>query len=267
MSTPLQQLYCPACGAPVQAQLRAGEQITCPACASVLVLSDWTADGEIVCSDCGVANNSQGKFCVQCHAILQAGCPYCYMLNPLSAERCRKCGVDLRRSWSRQRSWLEDKRQHDRQRQEALRLAQLDGRKAELERLFVQLDDPQSHPMAIYCLQQIGGEAVEGLVKLLRDDDPDARYGAAHTLGLIGESRAVPALISALQDPEPAVRFWSAAALGRLHARSAVQALAQLLEDKDKEVRSAAEEALAHIGGPEAEQALAQARRSSWWPF
>jgi ribosomal protein L40E len=261
MNNRLSQLTCPACGAPVQTQMRAGQQFSCAACGSALVLSDWTPDGSIVCGECGVENDSQGKFCRSCHAVLQAGCPYCYTLNPLSAERCRKCGVDLSRSWSRQRSWLEDKRQHDRNRQEALRQAQIEGRKAELERLFVQLDDPANHPMAVFCLQQIGTEAVEGLLGLLKDDDPDARYGAAHTLGLIGDKRAIPGLTGALQDPDPAVRFWSAAALGRLRAETAIPALARLLGDKSKEVRTAAGEALEHIGTPEATEALQKGSR------
>jgi HEAT repeat protein len=60
------------------------------------------------------------------------------------------------------------------------------------------LDEPANHPFAVYCLNQLGSEAVEPLMNLLRtDDDPDARFGAAHALGGIGDPKAIPALMDA----------------------------------------------------------------------
>jgi ribosomal protein L40E len=263
----VQQLNCPACGAPVDIRRQAEQVLTCPACGSSLALTDWAEDGRVICRECGTLNSSQDKFCSQCHQTLQAGCPMCYTLNRLSAVRCRKCGIDLQRAWNRQNTWLTEKRRYDQDRREALRQAQLEDRRKELERLLLQLDDPENHPMAIFYLEQYGGEAVDGLIRQLRSPDPDARYGAAHTLGRIGDGRAVPPLIDALQDPEFEVRFWAAAALGRLKAAQAVTALARLLKDPAEEVREAASEALERIGGPQAADALRQTKKSRWWPF
>ena len=265
--TAIHTLNCPACGAPVNPGLQTGQQFTCAACGSVLVLSDWTETGGLVCRNCGAENDRQSKFCISCRQALQAGCPMCYTLNSLAAQRCSKCGVDLQRAWGRQSNWLADKQRYDAQRREALERAKVEGRKAEIERLLLQLDDPQNHPLAIFCLQQIGTEAVPGLIGLLKDDDPDARYGAAHTLGLIGGQQATPALIAALDDPEPEVRFWTAAALGRLRAAEAVPALVQLLDDPEKSVRTSAAEALERINTPEAQVALRKNNKSGWWPF
>lgn len=263
----VQQLNCPACGAPVDIRRQTEQVLTCPACGSSLVLTDWAEDGSVICRECGALNSSQNKFCSQCNQILQAGCPMCYTLNSLAAARCRKCGVDLPRAWGRQNTWLAEKRRYDQGRREALRQAQLENRRKELERLLLQLDDPENHPMAIFYLEQYGSEAVDGLIRQLGSPDPDARYGAAHTLGLIGDARAVLPLIRALPDPEIEVRFWAAAALGRLKAVQAVEALSRLLKDPAKEVQAAAREALERIGGPQAAEALRQANKSGWWPF
>jgi HEAT repeat protein len=110
-------------------------------------------------------------------------------------------------------------------------------RQAKIERLLQDLDEPSQHAYAIYCLREYGSEAVEPLIALLTDDDPDARFGAAHTLGLIGDTRAIPALVQALSDPEPAVRWWAAEALGKMRAVEAKPALAKLVKDKHRGVR------------------------------
>lgn len=248
----LEAFACPACGAPIEIQPSPYHRFNCPACGSGLMLTDFTAAGAIVCENCTAVNDPTERFCTACHAALQAGCPYCYALNPLDAFRCSKCGVDLQRAWSQQRSWLHQKQSYDSERRETTRRALLESRRSEIERLLVQLDEPQNHPMAIFCLQQYGQEAVEGLLSALTDPDPDARYGAAHTLGLIGDQRAIPALINALKDKEPAVRFWSADALGRLGAVLAVDALALLRKDPSRSVRDQAAAALRRIDTPEA---------------
>ena len=61
--------------------------------------------------------------------------------------------------------------------------------------------------MAIYRLHQFGANAVEALINHLSDDDPDARFGAAQTLGLIGEQQAIQPLIRALADSEAGGAF------------------------------------------------------------
>jgi len=249
-------LNCPSCGAPINVQPKPYEAFTCPACKSTLMLTDFTDEGYLVCEQCGEVNSPTERFCSECHAALQAGCPYCYELNPIEAPRCTRCGVDLQRAWNQQRSWLDAKTSYDSERREATRRAIVDGRRQEIERLLVQLDEPQNHPLAVFCLQQYGEEAVEGLLKTLHSPDPDARYGAAHTLGLIGAKRATPALVEALKDPEAAVRYWAANSLGTLKANEAVLALMQLRKDRTKQVREKASEALRAIGTAEAMAAL-----------
>ncbi len=229
----IQLLSCPACGAPVEASALSGTVFTCPACGSSLALTDWSEDGSILCRECGTPNSAQARYCVQCKAQLQAGCPMCYTLNSLSAAR----------------------------------RAQVESRRFELERLLLQIEDPENHPMAIFYLEQYGAEAVEGLLRQLQSEDVDARYGAAHTLGQIGDPRVIRPLITALQDAESEVRFWAAAALGKLKAGAAAPGLAKLLRDPSKEVRLAAQEALEHIATPEAHQALEKTRKPGWRPF
>jgi hypothetical protein len=206
------------------------------------MLTDFTGDGFLVCDRCGKVNGPTERFCIECQAALQAGCPYCYELNPMDAARCSRCGVDLQRAWGQQRSWLDAKSSHDAERREATRQAILNGRRDEIERLLVQ--------------QQYGEEALGGLLKAITSPDPDARYGAAHTLGLIGARQAIPALVNALNDPEPAVRFWAANSLGSMKATEAVQALFHLRKDKSKSVREKAFEALKAIGTTESMTAL-----------
>jgi len=263
----IQQLNCPACGAPVDLRQQSEQVFTCPACGSALALTDWAEDGRVICRACGTLNSSQNKYCSQCNQVLQAGCPMCYTLNSLSTIRCRKCGVNLQRAWNRQNNWMVEKQRHDQERRDAIRQAQIESRRQDLERLLLQLDEPENHPMAIYYLEQYGHEAVDGLIGQLGSSDPDARYGAAHTLGRIGDPRAIQPLMAVLKDSEEEVRFWAAAALGRLKAVQAIDALSKLLKDPAKQVREAAREALEHIGNPEALEALRKASKPGWWPF
>jgi hypothetical protein len=265
--TQIETLNCPACGAQIDPKTLSESIITCPACGSSLALTDWAEDGSLICRECGTPNSSTTRYCLQCKQPLQAACPMCYTLNSLQSARCRKCGVDLQRAWERQNSWMAEKQRHDQERQEAIREAQIESRKADLQRLLMQLDEPDNHPMAIFYLEQYGAEAVQGLIGELKSPDPDARYGAAHALGQMGDTRAIQPLITALQDPEVEVRFWAAAALGRLKAGQAVVDLGHLLHDSSKEVRAAAAEALEHIGTPQAKQVLEKGEKPGWWPF
>jgi HEAT repeat protein len=156
---------------------------------------------------------------------------------------------------------MEEQRSYAEDRRAALKQAEEQSRKARLQQLLKDLDEPGKHSMAIYCLNQYGSEAVESLIVLLKDDDPDARYGAAQTLGNIRDPRAIDPLIAALGDPEPAVRYWAADALGKLQAESAVEAIGRLLQDKHKGVKEHAAAVLRYIGGPKVEQLLKKKRK------
>lgn len=75
----------------------------------------------------------------------------------------------------------------------------------EIARHIADLSEPERHSFATFSLSRIGSAAVEPLIETMHEDaDPDARYGAARTLGMIGDAKAIPFLIKALSDPDPA---------------------------------------------------------------
>jgi HEAT repeat protein len=67
-------------------------------------------------------------------------------------------------------------------------------------------------------LWRIGAPAVEPLIAIAQDRTatPEVRAGAAHTLGIIADPRAINALVALLKDGSPFVRQQSAYALGQL---------------------------------------------------
>jgi len=263
----LQQLNCPACGAPVGENLKPGYQFDCPACGSALILTDLAKDDQSICPRCKRVNDISKQYCEECGELLKTPCPFCYAQNKTDAEHCRQCGVNLQRARQRKQSWVDEQRRHEVDRLAALKEAEARSRQARLHQLLEDLDEPENHPMAIYCLNEYGSEAIESLIPLLKDDDPDARYGAAQALGKFGDRRAIGPLVEALGDEEPAVRYWAADALGRLRAESAVDAIASLLNDKHKGIREHAEDVLTQIGGPKVQHILQQQKSKGWWPF
>jgi hypothetical protein len=257
-------LNCPACHSPLDAKINMKQPFNCPACGSAIVSTEWTTDGRLICDHCNTVNASANKYCENCNEILQAGCPLCYTQNDIKGVNCKKCGAYLQKAWSRQQAWLTQREKFEDEKKTALKdLAE--GEKVLLKRLLVQLDDPKNHPNAIPGISIIGREAVEPLIKLLGSKDVDARYGAAHALGNIGDDRAIPALIKALEDAEPAVRYWAIDALGKLKAHEAIYDLASLLQDRDENVAKFAKNALEKIGSPKALQALQESKKPSWW--
>lgn len=104
------------------------------------------------------------------------------------------------------------------------------------------------------------GEDVAGLIKNLRDKDPEVRRAAAKGLADAGAEAkpAVSALGDAVKkDKDMFVRRFAAQALGALgeDARDAIPALATALNDEKKEVAEASANALGKIG-PSAVPAL-----------
>ena len=95
-----------------------------------------------------------------------------------------------------------------------------------------------------------GTGAAELLIKLLKDDDPIRRMGAAQSLGDLADVKAATALIEALQDREPGVRSEAATALGRLDDSQATVPLIGILADPEDGVRREAIKALTAIGRP-----------------
>ncbi len=98
------------------------------------------------------------------------------------------------------------------------------------------------------ALADIGGPAVDPLIGLLDDPDPEARQEAARALGVIGAGRAAGPLIGRLSDENPDVRFKAVEALGRLRSKEAVEPLIAILESRTKHLSRYAAVALGRIG-------------------
>lgn len=109
-----------------------------------------------------------------------------------------------------------------------------------------------------YALRQIGDQALEGLIRVLLDQDRPtaARASAAYALGWIENKRAADALLVVLHDADPVVRARAAGALGQLQTERAASQLTDALRDDDAAVRQQAAQALTAIGAPQAFDAL-----------
>jgi hypothetical protein len=259
-------LNCPACNSTLDAKINLNRPFNCPACGSMIVSTDWTTAGQLICGQCHTINAGANKYCDQCNQLLQAGCPFCYTQNSVQAIGCKKCGVNLQKAWGSQQTWLKQREKFEEEHKNALKELS-ETQNAQLKRLLIQLDNPANHPAAIPGISIIGREAIEPLIKLLTSKDPDARYGAAHALGNIGDERAIPPLIKALDDPEAAVRYWTIDALGKLKADQAVDALGKMLHDEDENVGKYAKNALQKIGTAHARQILRESSKPKWWPL
>lgn len=255
------KLSCPACGAPIPKGLSLNQQFNCPACSSVLVLMDLLTADQVLCPACQTVNHETSQACTHCGASLKIECAYCTATNHVGVMHCHHCGANLQNAQERKLNWLAEKRRHDAERLEAWKRAQVDDRQARLQRLLEALDEPINHPLAVYCLAQLGAEAVEPLIETLKTDrDVDARFGAAHALGQIGDDRAVPVLITALDDPEPVVRYWAVDALGKFKTEPAQQAIRKLLGDHHPGVRANVARVLLRVGPDQTPQRLSQDR-------
>ena len=119
----INELDCPTCGAPLSEQVVLDQPFTCPACGSVLVLTDTIQDDRITCPKCRTINESTNRFCSLCGAALNVRCPFCYQANQLGAVHCESCGANLRNAAQRRKDWLTQKRAHDAERLAALKRA------------------------------------------------------------------------------------------------------------------------------------------------
>lgn len=106
------------------------------------------------------------------------------------------------------------------------------------------------------ALGEIGEPAVDPLVELLSDPDPELRQIAAGTLGRLGSPRAAEPLIASLSDPDESVRCRAAKALGRLRAQRAEGPLIAMLAENGGPVRLEAARALGSIGSAAAVEPL-----------
>jgi HEAT repeat protein len=145
-------------------------------------------------------------------------------------------------------------------------------------RLAIALTNPSLRRAAGEVLGRMGSSAVDPLVEILMEDDPElaatvgalldnlvgadaflARLGsmdpgermrAVEALGAMGGERGVDGLIRALSDPVEAIRVRAVMLLGEIEDERAFEAVKQaFLGDPVQEVVSAAEEALRRIQG------------------
>jgi HEAT repeat protein len=99
-----------------------------------------------------------------------------------------------------------------------------------------------------WSLVRIGDAALLPLIDLLRDASAAVRHHAAHTLGKIGDARAVDALIGVLQDNDEAVVLKTIFVLGQIGDARAIPALVQLLESEQQDVQATLVSALEGFG-------------------
>jgi HEAT repeat protein/phage FluMu protein Com len=242
------QLNCPNCGAPAPQHVTPKQPFRCTACGSVLIMASTGKPLSIVCPQCQTVNSSFHEYCAVCGTKLLVVCPICYLPNSVEAVICERCGVNIQEELQRRETWMDLKKMHDRKRKDALVQALEDEQRIELQRLLAELDEPERHAFAIFYLCQHGEAALEPLLETLQTDpDPDARYGAARALGMLGDDRATPTLIEALSDPEPAVRYWAVDALVTLEATSSSEAIRGLSRDPFKWVQERAKKALREL--------------------
>jgi len=94
-----------------------------------------------------------------------------------------------------------------------------------------------------WALIKIGNPSVKPLISSLREINTFTRERVAHTLGWIGDERAVNSLLWALKDEEPSVVSAAAWALGRIGSPSALSELQSLVNNENSDVRENAVEA------------------------
>src|SRR5205807_6826191 len=88
---------------------------------------------------------------------------------------------------------------------------------------------------------------VNALIARLQDENAGVRGAAAHSLGRLGDPRAVPPLIAVLADSDGEVRAAAIEALADLGDARAIGPIAGLLKDPVAEVKRNALDALSHF--------------------
>jgi HEAT repeat protein len=124
-------------------------------------------------------------------------------------------------------------------------------------------EDPQVRLEAAKKLGEVGEEAVDPLVQLLKSDNDQMRKYATVALKSMGSEEVADNLILALKDEDFGVRKFSAKALGELKSSKAVNPLIETLDDEDWGVRLAVMKALGDIGDEAAIDPLKKARRKA----
>ncbi|WP_427157471.1 HEAT repeat domain-containing protein [Aliinostoc sp. HNIBRCY26] len=124
--------------------------------------------------------------------------------------------------------------------------------------------EPNVRSSAAFALGKIGAEvAIPDLLQLFKDSDDRVRSSAANVLDQIGSEVAIPDLLQLFKDSDDRVRSSAANALGKIGAEVAIPDLLQLLKDSESNVRSSAADALGKIGAEVAIPDLLQLLKDS----
>lgn len=105
-----------------------------------------------------------------------------------------------------------------------------------IDSLIVALSSESTAIRAAITLAAIGAPAVDALVAALNDASPMVSYGAAKTLGAIGDKRAVGPLTATLQDPDEFLRRLAAQAIESIGASLPEEGIAVEPQPTDPEL-------------------------------
>ena len=129
----------------------------------------------------------------------------------------------------------------------AERLAVATDEIEELLEVLVSGDDDVREEAAL-ALGRFGSAAAGRLADILATGEAHARWWAARALAEVGGEGAVNPLVSVLGEPDPDLRACATLALGRIGNGSAAPALAKMLDDGSAFVASVAADALSMLG-------------------
>ena len=134
----------------------------------------------------------------------------------------------------------------------------------QIDLLIIELDSPNEkiRRIAIEGLAKYKNEkAMKGVLKALKDCDPEVRKKAVIIAGNTGNPIALTYLINLLKDEEEEIRVSSAKALGKLMDKEALEPLIKALKDQHPSVRKQAAISLAMLDKREAIRHLEEARK------
>jgi HEAT repeat protein len=115
-----------------------------------------------------------------------------------------------------------------------------------------------------WALVRMGDVAIDPLINLLHHTDPLVRHRAVHTLGKIGDARALDAVINATHDPDNKVVCKAVFVLGQLNDTRAIPALIRLLGHDNREVETMLMSVLEGFGAVALPHVIEAMRHDQW---
>jgi HEAT repeat protein len=135
-----------------------------------------------------------------------------------------------------------------------------------LEKIF---KEEKGNPQiwSAYALVKIKNnkDALDFLIKALKEEDTGIRRSAAQALGAIENKTAINPLVEILKDDDSKVRSSAIEALGKIENAKAVEPLIEALKDTDMFVRSTTVKALNQIGDKRATKQLIEVLKDKSW--